>query len=78
MNTMGLSVTACLAEISGRLTDAAAVAKAALTCAEAGSEREAVRIAMDLDTLLHEAETLHAAVCLLSRLRRVDLTSQAS
>ncbi|MDP4026657.1 hypothetical protein Q8W71_29040 [Methylobacterium sp. NEAU 140] len=65
-----MSITACLAEISARLTDAAAVAKAALTCAEAGSEREAVRIAMDLDALLHEAETLHGAVCLLGRLPR--------
>ena len=71
MNGSGLSITACLAEISSRLTDAAAVAKAALVCAEAGSEREAVRIAMDLDTLLHEAETLHGAVCLIGRLQPV-------
>lgn len=65
-----LSITACLGEISGRLTDAAAIAKAALACAEAGSEREAVRIAMELDELLAEADTLHHAVCLLARLQR--------
>ena len=68
MNTTDLSITTCLAEISIRLTDAAAVAKAALTCAIAGSEREALRIAMDLDRLLNEAQTLHGAVCLIGRM----------
>lgn len=70
MSALGLSITAGLSEISWRLTDAAAIARAALTCAEAGSEREAVRIAMKLDTLLNEADTLHNAVCLISRLQR--------
>lgn len=78
MNGSGLSIAACLAEISCRLTAAAAVAKAALVCAEAGSEHEAVRIAMDLDTLLQEAETLHGAVCLLGRLRRATESAAAS
>ena len=45
----GLSIPVCLDEISQRLTDAAAVAKAAVACVAAGSEREAVRIALDLD-----------------------------
>lgn len=75
MNGSAISITACLAEISRRLTDAAAVAKAAVTCAEAGSEREAVGIAMELDTLLGEANTLHGAVCLLSRLQRASGTT---
>lgn len=66
----GLSVTAGLAAISARLSDAAAVAKAALVCAESGSEREAVRIVLDLDEMLSEATTLHAAVCLIGRINR--------
>ena len=70
MSTAGLSITACLAEISARLTDAAAIAKAAVVCAESGSEREALRIAMDLDELLSEAGTLHGAVCLIGRMSR--------
>jgi len=41
-----ISITGCLREISGRLTDAAAVAKAAVTCAESGSEHQAVRIVL--------------------------------
>lgn len=62
MSGTGLSVRACLDEISERLTDAAAIAKAAVTCAESGSEREALRIAMDLDELLSDAATLHGAI----------------
>jgi len=65
-----LSITTGLREISERLTDAAAIAKASVVCAECGSEREALRIAMDLDELLHEAVTLHGAVCLLGRMER--------
>ncbi len=72
MSVAGLSITACLSEISLRLTDAAAIACAAVTCAESGSEREALRIAMDLDELLHEAETLHGAVTLIGRMRRKE------
>ena len=68
MTTVDLSITTCLAEISTRLSDAAAIAKAAVTCAAAGSEREALRIAMDLDRLLHEVQTLHGAVCLIGRM----------
>jgi hypothetical protein len=72
MSVAGLSITACLSEISLRLTDAAAIARAAVTCAESGSEREALRIAMDLDELLHEAETLHGAVTLIGRMSRKE------
>ncbi|WP_375461433.1 hypothetical protein [uncultured Enterovirga sp.] len=53
-----LNITEGLREIATRLTDAAAIAKAAVTCAESGSEREAVRLSLDLDELLSEAETL--------------------
>lgn len=70
MSATGLSVTGCLQEIGARLVDAAAIARAAVTCAESGSEREALRIAMDLDELLSEAGTLHGAVCLLGRMQR--------
>lgn len=70
MSGTDLTITGCLKEISIRLTDAAAVAKAAVVCAESGSEAEAVRISMDLDELLHEANTLHSAMTLLNRLGR--------
>lgn len=66
----GLSITVGLREISTRLTDATAIAKAAVICAESGSEREALKIAMDVDELLNEARTLHGAVCLIGRIAR--------
>lgn len=65
-----MSITVGLREISSRLVDAAAIAKAAVVCAESGSEREALRIAMDLDECLNEAQTLHGAVCLFGRMDR--------
>ena len=68
MSTVDISITIFLAEISIRLNDAAAIAKVAVTCATAGSEREVLRIAMDLDALLHEIQTLHGAVCLIGRM----------
>jgi hypothetical protein len=67
-----ISITGCLKEISGRLTDAAAVAKAAVTCAESGSEHEAVRIMLEVDEMLHEASTLLNGVTLLKRMRRTN------
>lgn len=68
----GLSITVGLRELSTRVTDAAAILTAAVVCAESGSEREALRIAMDIDELLHEAQTLHGAVCLIGRMQRRD------
>ena len=68
----GISITGCLKEISGRLTDAAAVAKAAVTCAESGSERQAVRIVLEVEEMLHEASTLLNGITLLNRMRRTN------
>lgn len=67
MSGSSLTVADCLTEMSEILTDAAAVAKAAVTCAESGSEREAIRIALNLDETLHEFKTLHEAMRLLNR-----------
>ena len=72
-----MDITTCLEALSTRLVDAAAIGKAAVTCAQSGSEREAVRIAMDLDGLLNEAQTLHGAVCLLGRMDRERIASPA-
>lgn len=70
-----LSIRACLGEISERMTNAAAIAKAAVACSDAGSDREALRIAMDLDALLNEASTLHGALLLISRMERARAAS---
>ena len=68
MSNVDLIITTCLAETSIRLNDAAAIAKVAVTYATAGFKREALRIAMDSDRLLHEVQTLHGAVCLIGRM----------
>lgn len=68
--TEGLSTTAFLREISTRLTHAAAVARAALGCAEGGSEREALRIALDIDETVFEIKLLHGAMVLAGRIDR--------
>lgn len=70
----GLSITTGLRELSTRLADASAILKAAVVCAESGSERQALRIAMDIDEVLHEAQTLHGAICLIGRMQRKEET----
>lgn len=72
----GIDITACLDALSQRMVDAAAVAQAAATCARCGSEREAIGISMPLDVLLSEAQTLHRAVYLLSRMERESALSE--
>ena len=67
MITVGLSIIACLAEISTRLSDADAIAKSAVICASSSFEREALRVAIGLDCPLHEVRTLSGAVCLIGR-----------
>ena len=68
----GISITECLCEIRDRLIGAAAVAKAAVTCAESGSERQAVRIILEVEEMIHEASTLLNGVTLLNRMRQTN------
>lgn len=70
MNVEGLDTKAFLREISTRLNDAAAVAQAALVCAEREAEREAIGIVADLDSLLHDVSSLHNALLVTRRPRR--------
>ena len=70
MSAAGLSITTFLKEIRARLTDAAATAGAAMTCAESGSEREALRIALNIDEVIYEVRMLHGAMILAGRLQR--------
>lgn len=68
MSPEPITVTNLLRDIAERLGDATAIARAAVSCAESGSEHEAVRLSLDLDERLHEAEALHRAVTLIARL----------
>jgi hypothetical protein len=62
------AVRECLTGISERLSDASAIAKAAVTCTEEGNPGAAVRIALDVEQLIHEANTLLNAASLMNRL----------
>ena len=62
------TVSSGFREISGRLTEAAAIAKAAVCCAENGAEGRALKIALDLEEPLREANTLLNAVSLMQRI----------
>ncbi|TDR95656.1 hypothetical protein [Enterovirga rhinocerotis] len=65
----GLSITTGLRELSTRLADVSAILKAAVVCAESGSEQQALRIALDIDEVLHEAQALHGAIRLIGRMQ---------
>lgn len=71
MSVEGLDTKAFLRETSSRLNDAAAVAQAALVCAERDAEREAIGIVADLDSLLHDISSLHSALLVTRRPRRL-------
>jgi hypothetical protein len=75
MSNDGLTIMSCLRAMSARLSDALAITRAAVTCAESGSEHEAVKIVLDLDQHLHDATTLHNAVFLLRRVKDWEASS---
>ena len=58
----------CLKEISLKLVSAAAISRGAVTCAESGDLAAGVRIALDVEPLLHEANTLLNAASLMNRM----------
>lgn len=68
--TISLTITECLQEIAERLSRAAAIAGAGLTCAEAGHEKEALRIVLDLEQLTGEADHLLGVAALMGRMQR--------
>jgi hypothetical protein len=60
-----------IAEMRERLDRAAGIARAAETCAEAGSLDKAIEIALDVEQLIYEVNTfLNAA----SMINRIDKT----
>ena len=65
-----LTLPDLLQEIAARLTRAHRLVGAALACAKAGAEEEAVGILMDLESDTHEADRLLSVVTLVNRIRR--------
>ena len=57
-----------LSEMRQRLDQAAAIAKAAEACAEAGNIEKAVEIVLDVEQLVYEVTTLLNAASLMNRI----------
>ena len=61
------TIRLCMNIISDRLRSAAVIADAAKVCADVGHGADAVRISLDTEQLLYEANTLLNAVSLINR-----------
>lgn len=57
-----------LREMRDRLDQAAAIAKAAETCAHIGNLEKAVEIVLDVEQLIYEVDTLLNAASLMNRI----------
>ena len=66
-----LAIRTFLREARERLEEAAATAKAAEACAEAGQPDRGVEIANDIDEPIHDAEQLLRMATTLVRLTRI-------
>jgi hypothetical protein len=65
--TLNLTIDDMLQGMRDRLEEASAIAKAATTCAEAGNHDQAVTIALDIEQLVYEVNTLLNAASLIKR-----------
>jgi hypothetical protein len=66
--TTDIAIQAFIKEIVERLDQAAGIAKAAQTCADAGNIAKGVEIALDVEQPLYEATTLLNAASLIKRI----------
>jgi hypothetical protein len=68
--TVQITTKAYLAETRQRLDEAASIAKAAQACADPGNTRQGIAIALDVDQLIYEANTLLNAASLINRISK--------
>jgi hypothetical protein len=59
-----------LKEMRERLEQAASIAKAAETCAEAGNVEKGIEIALDIEQLIYEVNTFLNAASLINRISK--------
>jgi hypothetical protein len=67
-NLLEAAVKSHLSEMHTHLEQAAGIAKAAETCADAGNVRKAIEIALDVEQILYEVSTFLNAASLMNRL----------
>jgi hypothetical protein len=68
--TVQITTKAYLAEIRQRLDEAASIAKAAQACADAGNTKQRIAIALDIEQLVYEVNTLLNAASLINRISK--------
>jgi hypothetical protein len=61
---------AYLGDIRQRLDDAASIAKTAQACADAGNTKQGIAIALDVEQLVYEVNTLLNAASLINRISK--------
>jgi hypothetical protein len=67
-HTREIALKACLREMRERLEQATSIAKAAEACAENGNTEKATEIALDLEQLIYEVNTLLNAASMINRM----------
>lgn len=65
--TAEAAIFACVGLVDATVSEAGAMAKAARHCAEAGQVERAFQIALDIEPLLHEANSLLQAAAVIKR-----------
>jgi hypothetical protein len=68
--TVQITTKAYLAEIWQRLDEASSIAKAAQAWAESGNTKQGIAIALDVEQLVYEVNTLLNAASLINRISR--------
>ena len=66
--TLEITLKVHLSEMRNRLDSAASIGAAAHTCAEAGNIQKAIEIALDVEQLVYEVNTLLNSASLLHRI----------
>jgi hypothetical protein len=69
-HTREITLKAYLKEMRERLEQATSIAKAAEACAEGGSAEKAIDIALDLEQLIYEVNTLLNAASMINRISK--------
>jgi hypothetical protein len=68
--TLDATLRAHISEMQERLDQAAGIARAANSCAEAGNISKAIEIALDIEQLVYEVNTFLNAASLMQRISR--------
>ena len=67
-HTRDITLRAYLKQMRERLEEASSIAKAAEACAENGNTDKAIQIALDIEQLIYEVNTLLNAASMINRI----------